>query len=124
MEGFGSLADAIDCLSEGIGRGFRELQICFEEQQEATRQAIFDAAEEREERAEKRHEEMLASSAHEQEANREATAAGFEDYEGGQQRRHDEVIVEYERSHELQVRTRKLVRDIDRQIGGNEWRRQ
>ena len=131
VEGFGSLADAIDCLSEGIGRGFRELQICFEEQQEATRQAIFDAAEEiidaaeeREERAEKRHGEMLASNAHEHEADREAAAAGFEDHEEEQQRRHDEVIVEYERSHQLQVRTRKLVRDIDRQLGGNEWRRQ
>ena len=120
IEGFRNLSDAINYLSREVSEGFCELQICFEEEHERTRhtitRTIATIAEKNEIQQRERDERLLASYVDEWEASRKALTTGFEYSETGQQKLHDEVIVEGKRD-------RKLIKDIDRQVGGDEWRR-
>lgn len=89
---------------------FEDLRDSIEEEGESAR----EFAEEVEDRRQERQRELLATYEYEQEAIRETLSDGLERNEAGQQDRHEEIIVESKHD-------RELLKDVDKQVGGNEW---
>ena len=131
IKGFQELGVSIGNLRGTMTDEFDYLRECIEEQQKKTRRVIKrveaqaqerheellweqeatrEAFEESEEREQARHEDWLR----EQELDRESTTSDYERSELGQQDRHEEVISEGKRD-------RRILRDIDKQVGGREW---
>ncbi len=130
IKGFRELNACVGDLRESITDEFDYLRACVAAQEERTRQVIKDEGGSNRQfiattvavselLTQKRHQELLAS----QEAPRDAmhdaqerTLQSIEASEDQEQQRHEDIIAEGKRD-------RELIEDIDKKIGGNEWRK-